>query len=69
MLENDFLGYDRDGDGTTSLSEFRRAGRHRSMARGRVDECFRAADVDRSGVLDFVEYLEAAAALASVYYE
>ncbi len=53
-----FLSNDRDGDGSISLSELKRAVTLLSPSTGRVEGKFRKADFNRDGVLGFGEYLE-----------
>ena len=58
----DFLSSDRDGDGTILLSELWLASGRISVSTFRfeeVEEVFHLVDVDKNGVLDVTEYLNA----------
>ncbi len=58
----DFLSSDRDGDGSVSFSELRLASGRISASILRfdeVEEVFRLVDLDKDGVLDVTEYLNA----------
>ena len=54
-----FLTSDRDGDGSISLSELRRAVKRLSLSAVGVEGKFREADADGDGSLGFGEYLSA----------
>ena len=62
MVEASYLAMDRNGDGTLSRSEFVRGSAERRVPRKEAREFFDEEDANEDEALDFVEYLNAAAA-------